>query len=88
MRWLVELGISAQGMSGPVPLSWSDVYAWASLTGTDLLADEALQIMNLSRLYCEQFYASKDPMCQSPIKPQDPKEMLDSQFEQLFRQFQ
>lgn len=86
LRWLVELGITGHGMSGPIPLSWSDVFAWSMLTGTDVPPDEVLQLMQLSRTYCEQFSASKDPTCPSPIQPQSTDDALNNQFEQILSQ--
>jgi hypothetical protein len=66
---LLEFGPSAPGMAGPVPVSFSEIEAWARVTGTDLPGHEATILRSLSRDYCAQFSASKDPKEPMPLMP-------------------
>jgi hypothetical protein len=50
--WFQELHIARGGNGwGPNPFSYSDIAAWAGLTGTDIRASEVKTILILDRLW-------------------------------------
>jgi len=58
LDWLIELSFCDQGFSGPVPLSYQELDAWARLTNVLLTWEEARYIKMLSQEYCSQYSKS------------------------------
>lgn len=54
-------------MNGPVSVSWSEIQAWASITGT-MISNEEGQIMKaLSQEFVSQYHKSNDADCPPPF---------------------
>lgn len=69
-------------MSGPVPVSFSEIEAWSRVTGIEIPGYEAVQLRQLSRDYCNQHHASKNPSEPQPIMPGEdatPKQVVREQ---------
>lgn len=66
--WILELGMYSNGMNGPIPISYQEIQAWATLTGTQLMPCEVLILRNLSMEFCSQ-YSKSDIKCPPPYKP-------------------
>lgn len=58
--WLNAVGLSLSGAMGPVPITWSEVAAWASLTGVDPEPWEAEALVDASRAYVSTLHESAD----------------------------
>ena len=58
---LMEVGPAMPGMGGPVPVTYQEIDAWSRLTNTYLPWYESTQIRQLSREYCAEAVAAKDP---------------------------
>lgn len=67
MEALLEVGPSLQGPGGPVPITWQEMDSWADRTCTDLPGYEALELRQLSKDYCDQYYLGRDPNCLMPL---------------------
>lgn len=63
---LFEFGPASQGMSGPVPVSFQEIDAWARMTNTHIPGYEALQLRTLSMDYCDQHRKAVEPNCAPP----------------------
>ena len=63
-----EVGLSKAGMSGILPVDWSDIESWVKLTHTVLETWEAKLLMTISREYCYQFNSSSAIDCPAPYK--------------------
>lgn len=50
---LTELGPALPGFNGEVPLTWSEIDAWARQTGTRIDDDEARLLRALSQTWCQ-----------------------------------
>lgn len=48
-------------MSGPVPITFTEIEAWARITRTHVPGYEALLLRQLSRDYTSQYHASSKP---------------------------
>lgn len=67
IAWLDEMDWhSIGGMGSPIPLSWSDIDAWARVTKTEITSDEALLLRHLSKLYVSKYSESKNPATPAP----------------------
>jgi len=54
-------------MGSPIPLTWSEILAWASLTKTEITPDEVLLLRNLSKHFVSSFSESKNPNTPAPF---------------------
>lgn len=57
--WQIHKGRSS-GMSGPNPLTWSDLYAWASLTGLQVRPIEFEIIKDIDSAYLKYIAEKQD----------------------------
>ena len=62
-----EIGLAGFGANGAVPLTWSEVQAFAALTNADLRPYEARCLMEMSRAYCTEI-ANTNPLRISPME--------------------
>jgi len=60
LEWANELGFCEQGFSGPTPLTYQEIHAWATMTGVIPTWEESRFIKMLSNEYCSQYAASSD----------------------------
>ncbi|MGQ3193101.1 MAG: hypothetical protein ACT6UH_00680 [Hydrogenophaga sp.] len=58
-QWLHDLGLCESGGMGPVPLSASEIAAWAAGTGHRLLGWEFEALQAASRAYVDEFTAER-----------------------------
>lgn len=63
---LQKIGLYGSGMSGPVPISWSEIAAWQNANGVTLTPAELDIIKQLSADYCGQYHKSSDPQEMPP----------------------
>jgi hypothetical protein len=66
LYWLREFGPFSTGPAGVEPVSFMEIQAWANLTQTKMLPEEALILRRLSMLYCSQYRKSEKPDCPAP----------------------
>lgn len=60
LEWLQELGFCEQGYSGPAPLTYQEIQAWAQMTGIAPTWQESRFLKMLSHDYCAQYHKSDD----------------------------
>lgn len=78
VKHLENLGYAMQGMSGYIPLSFQEIYAYMKATNTPFSADEALILKKMSNAYVSQSY-DKDPTSKMPFgDTEDNKVNLDT----------
>lgn len=70
IEWFDEVGPGSQGMSGLVPLTFTEVKSWAEGTNTELTDWEFRTIVRMSRQFCYQYDISSDPNCEAPYEMQ------------------
>lgn len=63
---LLEFGPDMPGPAGPVPVSFSEIQAWADMTRTEVPGWEAGLLKRLSKDYCSQYHKSRKPDCPMP----------------------
>jgi len=61
LDWTGEAGLYENGANGPMPLSWTEIKAWAELMGMLVAPWEAALIRELSTAYCSQYHKSSSP---------------------------
>lgn len=54
-------------MSGPVPVSFTEIHAWSSITQTQITSEEALIVRLLSRDYCGSYHDSSNRSSPPPF---------------------
>lgn len=62
-----SIGLYLNSGYGPVPITWTEILSWSTLTKIEITPWEANLIMKLSRAFVSQFSISKNPACISPI---------------------
>ena len=68
LDWLMDAGPALPGMSGPVPLTWVELQAWATLTGVPLRPWEAQTLRRLSSEYASTLITAEAPDCPAPAE--------------------
>lgn len=58
--YLMEVGPVMSGAMGPTPITFGEIHAWASVTGTIINAWDARMLRYLSRCYVNEFQDAKD----------------------------
>lgn len=61
-----ECGTCGQGMSGPVPLTWSEIKAWKDLSGINISHYELSSIRKLSIEYVGFYFEAQAKDCPAP----------------------
>ena len=69
LSWLFEFGPSSHGAMGPVPVAFSEIQAWASLTGTRPTSEESLILRSLSREYVAASQSARAKNATPPYAP-------------------
>ena len=71
--WLLEAGPDMPGAMGATPLSWTEIDAWARLTGREVAPWEAELLRHLSIAFVQQYQEAKAIDCPPPWleKPTD-----------------
>lgn len=65
----LDCGLAMSGAMSMVPLSWSEVSAYNSLSGVSLSPWEAENVIMMSREYCSFLTKAKDETCVQPYWP-------------------
>jgi len=68
LAYLMEVGPVSHGGMGMAPISYQEIQAWSTLTGTNLSPWDSLMLRQLSRAYVNQYNESKDPHSQAPYE--------------------
>lgn len=55
-----ELGMCKSGMSGALPIDWSDIAAWKEVTGRKVEGWECMLLRDMSLAYVSELSAAKD----------------------------
>lgn len=63
---LLDIGIVTAGGFGAGPISWRDLVAWQTCTGTPLPPWQARMLVELSREYCAFSVDAEKPDCVPP----------------------
>lgn len=66
---LLELGLVQKGGMEPIPISWSELNSWQSVTGSQLTPWEAITIRQLSAEYLRTFEQAADQTMPAPYSP-------------------
>jgi hypothetical protein len=61
-----ELGYAMDGPAGPVPFTWGEVAAFASVGGYDIIPVEARVLVNMSRAYVDAMNDTA-PLSKAPM---------------------
>lgn len=67
--WLFEVGPVLPGSMGPVPVTFSELFAWSGMTGQRITSEESVLLRSLSRDYCSQLQAAKARNAAPPYAP-------------------
>lgn len=65
----MRAGVVASGAMGAIGLSWTELQAWAALTGATLTAWEAETLYEMSAAYAVMLDKAKSPTCPAPWVP-------------------
>lgn len=63
-------GVSQSGM-GIAPVSWQELYAWLSVTNTEMSNWEITTLKAMSNAYCYALNESEDPAFPAPYTPEE-----------------
>lgn len=83
---LFEAGPMGASALGPQVLSWQELLAWSTATGTKLTRWEFLTLRRMSSEYVKWLDKAKDPKCRPPVEG-DPEEAQDKLARDLDRAF-
>lgn len=81
---LFYLGIAGHSPSGLIPISWYEINSWLSISKIKLELWELEIIRELSSIYVQQYYKSKDINC---IQPWTPEIMDQEKFQENIKSF-
>ncbi len=75
LEWFLDVGPVAPGAMGPVPIGYTDLQAWAQLSGTPLQPWQAATLRRMSRAYAAELRAAEahdapPPWASSPTQQQ------------------
>lgn len=70
-----SIGLYLNSGYGPIPLTWSEILSWSTLTKTKITPWEATLVMKLSKSFVSQLSISKSPSCISPIQEIDEEKL-------------
>jgi len=65
--WWQDMGMVGMGGMGPVPISSTEVMAWAAGMGIHLTPWEFATVREMSRAYLHQQHESEKPECVAPF---------------------
>ena len=68
IEWFAEVGPAVTGMSGFVPITFTEVKNWAEGTNTELTTWEFRTLVKMSKQFCYQYDLGSDPMCEAPYE--------------------
>lgn len=71
LEWIDDLGYCEQGFSGPSPLTYKEIEAWAHMTGILPTGEESRFLKMLSHEYCAQYHKSADRDAPPPYLKED-----------------
>lgn len=66
IEWFFDVGPVAAGGMGPVPLAYTDLQAWAQITGAPLEPWQATTLRRMSRAYVAELRTAEDPAAVPP----------------------
>lgn len=78
-----EIGWSESNGMGMSPISWQTIDAWAKLTQTPILPEEALLLRQLSKTFVGSYNNSKSPNAPCPVAVQSTEEQQNALREQM-----
>lgn len=67
VTYLAELGYADQGFDSLKPVAWSEIQAWANMTGLTVQTWLALMLRELSEEYATQANRSREASCPAPF---------------------
>jgi hypothetical protein len=76
LGWFFEIGPAATGMAGNVPISYTEIMNWVTLTGIEITDFEVGALIKMSKQYCYQSYISENPHCEAPYAEEFEQEEL------------
>ena len=86
IEYLSELGFFSHGSMGAIPLTWSDIWAWQTLTGTNLSCRDSLTIRKLSTHYVAERTRAKDRNALPPYsRPLERAPDVDKRLKSIFK---
>jgi hypothetical protein len=86
VEWMNEVGWYQVGMSGLIPITWTELNAWATMTSTNVTPSESILMMNLSKAYVGQFNQSDDRNTPAPFtEVQISQEQLGNKLKAILR---
>ena len=66
VHMLMDMGPGLQGAAGLVSVTYTEIHAWAELTGANLAPWEAQLLKRLSRTYASAVVEGEDPLAPPP----------------------
>lgn len=67
VNWFLDIGPATAGMTGNVPISYTEIANWLLLTGTEATTFEIESLVKMSKQYCYQSAISEDINCAPPF---------------------